>query len=158
MICHLVFRSFLYVFQINFVSSVITFSRHLFDAFRPTSTSVVSTTLFPIYAVNFIGEKNCILFDFIRDSVSPYIAERQKTQIAMTSKAEYLKKYLSGGGDDDGEKKKKKKKKKKVAQGLGLKIIDDDADTKFTLNAEDEDKLVVNDGRVGLLGLHSRRW
>ena len=61
----------------------------------------------------------------------------------MTSKAEYLKKYLSGGGDDDGEKKKKKKKKKKVAQGLGLKIIDDDADTKFTMNAEDEDKSVT---------------
>ena len=60
----------------------------------------------------------------------------------MTSKAEYLKKYMSGGdADADGDKKKKKKKKKvKPMQGKGLKIIDDDADTKFVMNDEDENK------------------
>ena len=55
----------------------------------------------------------------------------------MTSKAEYLKKYMSLEGE--GEKKKKKKKVKK-APAKGLKIIDDDADTKLANEDIDEDK------------------
>ena len=55
----------------------------------------------------------------------------------MTSKAEYLKKYMS---NDSAEEKKKKKKKKKVKPISGLKIIDDDADTNLAQDLVDEDK------------------
>ena len=56
----------------------------------------------------------------------------------MTSRAEYLKKYMSNDADE--EKKKKKKKKAKSAPILGLKIIDDDADTNLAIDEVDEDK------------------
>ena len=60
----------------------------------------------------------------------------------MTSKSEYLKKYMSldSATDGDSDKKKKKKKKVKKAQVAGLKIIDDDADTKVSNDQFDEDK------------------
>ena len=60
----------------------------------------------------------------------------------MTSKTDYLKKYLST--DDLGESKKEKKKKKRIKKGANLAIHDDDVDwrsllPKHKLESEDED-------------------
>ena len=54
----------------------------------------------------------------------------------MTSKEEYLKKYLSGGG---GEKKKKKKVRKKTASKSAVIILDDNPDWRNSGQSNDED-------------------
>ncbi|CAI4224041.1 unnamed protein product [Auanema sp. JU1783] len=61
------------------------------------------------------------------------------------SKADYLKKYLSGGGDDDRKKKKKKKEKEQTSKQSGMKIVDDEAfitvRTEARSDSEDEEEL-----------------
>ncbi|XP_074529173.1 BUD13 homolog [Halichoeres trimaculatus] len=53
------------------------------------------------------------------------------------SKAEYLKRYLSGGEDEKKSKGKPKKKRRKVP-GQGLKIVDDDIDWRQTVKLDEE--------------------
>lgn len=53
----------------------------------------------------------------------------------MTSKQEYLKKYLGGGG----EKKKKKIVKKATKKSSTIKILDDNPDWKNSPQSNDED-------------------
>ncbi|CAJ1063962.1 BUD13 homolog [Xyrichtys novacula] len=64
-------------------------------------------------------------------------ASTESKKGAELSKAEYLKRYLSGGEDEKKSKGKLKKKRRKVP-GHGLKIVDDDIDWKQMVKLDEE--------------------
>ncbi|XP_063058719.1 BUD13 homolog [Engraulis encrasicolus] len=54
------------------------------------------------------------------------------------SKADYLKRYLSGNGDSKKSKEKKVKKKRSLQPGKGMKIVDDDVDWRQMMTTPEE--------------------
>nr|XP_015193218.1 PREDICTED: BUD13 homolog isoform X1 [Lepisosteus oculatus] len=59
--------------------------------------------------------------------------------LASVSKAEYLKRYLSGDGDGKTSKNKKAKKKRPQSTAKGMRIVDDDVDWKQLIKSEEKD-------------------
>ncbi|MBN3325322.1 BUD13 protein, partial [Atractosteus spatula] len=59
--------------------------------------------------------------------------------LASVSKAEYLKRYLSGDGDGKTPKAKKAKKKRPQSTAKGMRIVDDDVDWKQLIKSEEKD-------------------
>lgn len=66
-------------------------------------------------------------------------ASTGSSKSSTLSKADYLKRYLSGDGDSKKSKEKKLKKKRIPQHGKGMKIVDDDVDWR-QLSANDEEK------------------
>ncbi|KAK6468002.1 BUD13-like protein isoform X2 [Huso huso] len=67
-------------------------------------------------------------------------ASSQVGATATLSKADYLKRYLSGDGESKKTKEKKLKKKRPKPSGKGMRIVDDDVDWKQFMQSEEKDK------------------
>ncbi|MGH0163089.1 UNVERIFIED_CONTAM: hypothetical protein FKN15_068687 [Acipenser sinensis] len=83
-------------------------------------------------------------------------ASSQVGATATVSKADYLKRYLSGDGGSRKTKEKKLKKKRPKPSGKGMRIVDDDVDWKQFMQSEEKDKPDEEEEEAPVVGTDSR--
>ncbi|MGH0128597.1 UNVERIFIED_CONTAM: hypothetical protein FKN15_001807 [Acipenser sinensis] len=83
-------------------------------------------------------------------------ASSQVEATATLSKADYLKRYLSGDGESRKTKEKKLKKRRPKPSGKGMRIVDDDVDWKQFMQSEEKDKPDEEEEEAPVVGTDSR--